>query len=741
MIAKVIVDVNIKKLNRPFDYVIPRHLVELVEVGARVIVPFNVRKIMGVVIDIYDGPVIDLKEIESCIDLVPTFNRELLKLGQRISTETASNLIHTYKTMIPSAMKAKYRKYVVEDKKVYLDTLTIEQQKEYAKKIRNGLEVVYEVTEKGSIKTEKYLYIKEHFEVNTLKQQQVLDFLQDGRVLKRIVLDNCSASSVNTLKKKGVIAEEEVEVYRDLDFISEDKRVELTHAQNEAVASLQEGVNLLHGVTGSGKTEVYIKWIENIDKDVILLVPEIALTYQMIKRFKGRFHDDVAILHSGLSEGEKYDEWRKVLRKEVRIVIGARSAIFAPFENLGLIIIDEEHETTYKQEDSPRYHTREVAKLRAEYHNCPVVLGSATPSLESYARAKRGVYNLIELKNRYSQELPLVHTVNMSDEPNAISSFLLEKILHRVRNKEQIILLVNRRGYSNFVMCKDCGEVIQCDDCDVSLTHHKYKNRLECHYCGGTKPVPTTCPSCGSKRMDFLGIGTESVEEELNDALPGIKIIRMDQDTTRTKNAHSKILEAFGNREADVLLGTQMIAKGLDFDNVTLVGVISCEQMLNLPDFRSSERTYQLLTQVAGRSGRAVPGEVVLQTYNEEHYAIELVQKPFEEFYNKEMEFRKLAGYVPYFFVESIMLTSEDYRLLHAEAAKLQKYIESRLSPQARVMGPVVPMISKIRNYHRVQIIVKYKKEQTLLNTYTEIEQFIHDKVDIKIDRYPNYLG
>lgn len=741
MIAKVIVDVNIKKLNRPFDYYVPAAFERLIKPGTRVVVPFNVRKVMGIVLSVEEGEQGELKSIDSFLDVSPTFNHELLELGQNIANETASNLIHTFKTMIPSAMKAKYRKYIeVDEKKLYFDHLDSESLKNFQELVKQGNEVVYEVTEKGKKKTEKWLRLINSDNVKSEKQLAVIEFLQEDKK-KKDCTEHCSESSIRTLIKNGNIEEYEVEVYRDIETTIEYKEVELLPEQLNAVESVQNGVNLLHGVTGSGKTEVYMELIDRTDKEVILLVPEISLTYQMISRFKGRFKDQVAILHSGLSEGEKYDEWRKILRKEVRIVIGARSAIFAPFDNIGLIILDEEHESTYKQEDSPRYHAREVAKLRANYHNCPLVLGSATPSLESYARAKRGVYNLIEMKERYSQSLPKVHIVNMQHEDNNISSRLLEMILKRVKNKEQIILLVNRRGYSNFVLCKDCGETIKCDSCDVSLTHHKYKNRLECHYCGFSTHIPTTCPSCGSDRIDFLGIGTESVEEELNNALPGIRILRMDQDTTRKKNATRDILDKFRNHEADVLLGTQMIAKGLDFPNVTLVGVISCDQILNLPDFRSSERTYQLLTQVAGRSGRAIPGEVVLQTFNTDHYAIKSVEKQFSEFYDQEMEYRRIAGYVPYFFVENLILTSKDFKSLNQEAVRVKEFVEKALSKQARILGPVVPSISRIKNYYRMQIIIKYKQEPKLLDVYEQLDKYMDDSVDVRIDRYPTYMG
>ncbi len=393
---------------------------------------------------------------------------------------------------------------------------------------------------------------------------------------------------------------------------------------------------LIHGVTGSGKTEIYLQTIEaklKEGKEAIVLVPEISLTPQMVERFKSRFGSEVAVLHSALSSGEKYDEWRKIERKEARVVVGARSAVFAPFENLGIIIIDEEHEASYKQEDNPRYHARDVAIWRATKYQCPVVLGSATPSLESFARAKKGVYTLIELPSRVNDRaMPEVSVVDMREElrkenRTEFSTELLEKIKDRIAKKEQTVLMLNRRGYSSFVMCRDCGYVVECPNCDISLTYHQSSNQMKCHYCGHEERVPQKMSELRGEHIRYFGTGTQKVEESLTKLIPEARVIRMDVDTTRTKGAHEKLLKSFRNHEADILLGTQMIAKGLDFPDITLVGVLNADTMLHLPDFRASERTFQLLTQVSGRAGRHErTGEVIVQSYNPEHYSIEFAK-------------------------------------------------------------------------------------------------------------------
>ncbi|XMB66843.1 primosomal protein N' [Mycoplasmatota bacterium zrk1] len=764
MIAKVIVDVNKKQLNRPFDYLIPSRLIEVVEKGMRVIVPFGARTLMGFVIDIIEGDDKELKEINDCFDVIPSLSEELLSLAIKLANETASTYISTFKTMLPVAIKAKYRKYIIQKKalpetllnifkkdRIYLDELSLENLKEVKKAIKTGtVELFYDIKEKASIQFETYLRLEKVTDLPKKAYKQLLAYdyiLKSKNIRKRDVVEFAGLSAVNALIKKGIVSEYKEEVYRNEKKEYKDKIIELSDEQLEVINQVKgDNIFLLHGVTGSGKTEVYLEIIERTiqnGKEAILLVPEIALTYQVIDRFKARLKDNVAILHSGLSIGERYDEWRKIIRKEVKCVIGARSAIFAPLGNIGVIVIDEEHESTYKQEDMPRYHAREVAKLRTKYYKCPLILGSATPSLESYARAKKGVYKLLELKNRaLNAKMPKINIIDMKNEDRLLSNILINEIINRVKKNEQVILLLNRRGYSNFVLCKDCGEVEKCPHCDISLTYHKYGNKMVCHYCGYAKLKPKKCSNCESKDIDFIGIGTESAEEELKRLIPNIRVLRMDQDTTSRKNAHKSILDAFADKKADILLGTQMIAKGLDFENVTLVGVIACDLTLNISDFRASERTYQLLTQVGGRAGRrSVQGEVILQTYNPEHYAISSVTNDYLEFYKKEMYSRKIAGYVPYYYIETIRVTSKDERLAMTEASKIASILKKRLTPSSKVLGPVAPYISKLKNRYRIQVIIKYKIEPNLGEVLSEISNYQRDDILISIDRYPNFIG
>lgn len=437
----------------------------------------------------------------------------------------------------------------------------------------------------------------------------------------------------------------------------------------------------------------------------------------------------VAVLHSGLSAGEKYDEWRKIQRAEVKVVVGARSAIFAPFENLGLIILDEEHESSYKQDDSPRYHARDVAIWRSQQHQCPVILGSATPSLESYARAQKGVYELLALKNRAkNQPLPEVHIVDMREElrtgnRSMFSVELAEAMRERLARKEQVVLFLNKRGYSSFVLCRDCGTVLQCPNCDISLTYHRASERMKCHYCGYDEPVPTTCPECESDHIRFFGTGTQKVEEELAKLVPDARVLRMDVDTTRNKGAHEKILSAFGEGKADILLGTQMIAKGLDFPNITLVGVLSADTTLHLPDFRAAEKTYQLLTQVSGRAGRDVlPGEVYVQTYTPEHYAITLAKDQlYEPFYEQEMAMRRVSGYPPYYYVVNIQFTHEDLMTVSGYAQQMTEYLRHRLSPKTIIIGPSASLIARVNNRYRYQCLIKYKNEPKLAEVLQQL--------------------
>ncbi|XIF20291.1 MAG: primosomal protein N [Acetilactobacillus jinshanensis] len=442
----------------------------------------------------------------------------------------------------------------------------------------------------------------------------------------------------------------------------------------------------------------------------------------MVNWVKGRFGDLVAILHSGLSAGEKYDEWQRIQNGHAKVVVGARSAIFAPLKNLGVIIMDEEHDTSYKQENTPRYQTRSVAKWRGRYHHCPVVLGSATPSLESRARATKHVYHLLRLPHRINhQSLPTVHIIDMRKEiikrhETNYSLALLNAIKLRLKRHEQVVLMLNRRGYSNFVMCQNCGYVPQCPNCDISLTFHWYTHSLRCHYCGHEEPVPRVCPKCGSHKIRHFGSGTEQAELELERLIPGVKVVRMDVDTTSRKGAHARLLHEFGSGHANVLLGTQMIAKGLDFPNVTLVGVLNADTSLMLPDFRSAERTFQLLTQVSGRAGRAKKkGEVFIQTFNPDNYAIRLAQQQnYEKFYLIEMTRRHELNYPPYYFTVRLTASSKNRRLAMASMFSIKRYLVSHLSPTTIILGPAPSAITRIKQRYYFQMVIKYKYEPNL---------------------------
>jgi primosomal protein N' (replication factor Y) len=435
----------------------------------------------------------------------------------------------------------------------------------------------------------------------------------------------------------------------------------------------------------------------------------------MVNRFKGRFGDLVAVLHSGLSAGEKYDEWRKIQRKEVKVAVGARSAIFAPFENLGILIIDEEHETSYKQEEMPRYHAREVAIERAKMYSCPVVLGSATPSLESFARAQKKVYHLLSLPSRMNnQALPAVEIIDMREElrdgnRSMFSRKLFDMLKDRLEKQQQSVLFLNKRGHSSFVMCRDCGYVMNCPNCDISLTYHRVNEQMKCHYCGYESHVPHQCPECSSDYIRYFGTGTQKVEDELGKILPEARVIRMDVDTTGRKGSHERLLTDFQNGKADILLGTQMIAKGLDFPNITLVGVLSADTMLHLPDFRASEKTFQLLTQVSGRAGRhQLPGEVIIQTYSPEHYSIELAgTQDYDLFYQREMMIRKIRHYPPFYYLSLITVSHEKLMTVVAATEKIVNYVRSQVSKDAVVLGPESTPKPNNNKTNPYQILIK----------------------------------
>lgn len=725
MYALVLVEIGVKNVDKYFTYHIPDNLEDKINIGIRVKVPFNTREISGFVIKIIneiEDNNYEVKDILEVIDNEEVLNLELLKLGEYISSKTLCSMITAYQTMLPKALKANHK-------------VAMKPKNEVVAVLNKDVSEIYEYISFCSYK----------------KQVEILkSIIENGSV--KVVSSN--VSSITSLANKGLIKTISREVYRYNDNTIENKHtVFLNEEQSKVVKEVIDNLNtnntyLLKGVTGSGKTEVYMHIIkEVIDRGMqaIMLVPEISLTPQIVSRFRQRFNDEVAVLHSGLSDGERYDEYRKIKKGLVKIVVGARSAIFSPFQNLGVIIIDEEQVTSYKQENNPKYHTRDVALFRCKYHNCPLVLGSATPSLESYARAKKGVYRLLTLNKRANNKLmPEIRIVDMKKEIrnnyHNISLELENAIKEKLDKKEQIIILLNRRGYSSMLTCKDCGEVIKCPNCDISLTYHKTSNTLRCHYCGYGTKVQDTCPSCYGKSLTMYGLGTEKLEEELVKKF-NARVVRMDLDTTTSKKAHSKIIKDFLEQKYDILVGTQMIAKGLDFPNVTLVGVINADASLNIPDFRSSEYTYQLLSQVSGRSGRdKKEGIVIIQTLNPEHYSIKYAKDhDYDGFFNYEMRIRKKLGYPPYYYLTLIKILSRDYQLCMKEANKVGEFLRKNLPSDVIVLGPSIASTFKVNNIYHFQCIIKYKKEDDIKEVLRTIDNIykVNTKVRIEMDIDP----
>ena len=709
MVVNVLVELSNKNIDRTFDYHVPTILENKIEIGKRVIVPFGSMTLEGFILGISDtSELSDLKEVIDITDEEVILNDELLELGRNISRITLSTLISSYQCMLPKALKASNKTNI---NKKYI----------------------------------KYVYLNKDIDLSNIKispkQQEILDQIKDKTKESDI---KGSSSSIKTLIKNKILVEEEIEEYRVNNYEENTFKIKLNEEQQKVVDRINNSTSetfLLHGVTGSGKTEVYMEVIaDRIKKgeQSIVLVPEISLTPQIVNRFYKRFGSRIAVLHSRLSDGERYDEYRKIMRGEVDIVIGARSAVFAPLKKIGAIIIDEEHSTTYKQESNPKYNTIDIALLRQKTHNCVIVLGSATPSLETYSRALKGVYKLLELKTRANKKpMPKVSIVDMNKEKNKSSYFsklLHDEIIDKLSKNEQIILFLNRRGYSSFVSCNNCGYVEKCPNCDISLTYHKSSDTLRCHYCGYGNKRKNRCPECGEDSLRLLGVGTEKIEEEIAKEFDAT-VVRMDLDTTSKKGAHNKIIEDFKNHKYDILLGTQMIAKGLDFDNVTLVGVINADTSLLFPNFRSSEYTYQLLSQVSGRSGRGdKEGEVIIQTHNPEHYAIIFSKNnDYLSFFKKEMSIRRELSYSPYYFMTSIKIISKDYELARNESIKVGDYLKTNLE-NTIVLGPSIANVFRINNTYRFNIILKYKKDNKLYDTLLKLQEHYASNSKVKLD-------
>lgn len=714
MVVGVLVELSNKNIDKVFDYNVPKELESNIKIGIRVEVPFGRQVLDGFVLEIKNENTqeLTLKDIISIKDIDVVLSSELLELGKWMSKDNLATLISCYQVMLPKALKAKI-----------------------GSKNLLKMDIFYKIND---IDISEYKLSE--------KQKQIIDLCLEKDLVIKSELTNISLSALKTLVKKEILVEEKKEHYR-IQYNSEkqEKKI-LTNDQQNVVNEIEntcDQVYLLHGVTGSGKTEVYMELIEKqltLGRSSIVLVPEISLTPQMVSRFQARFGDKIAALHSALSDGEKYDEWRRIARGEASIVIGARSAIFAPLKNIGIIIVDEEHSDSYKQSDSnPRYSAINVAIKRSKYHNCKVVLGSATPSLESYARAKKGVYHLVNLLNRVNgKELPEVRLVDLNEEMKTNKSYfskvLINSIKECLKNNEQVILLLNRRGHSSFITCKNCGYTFKCPNCDITLTYHKTSNTLRCHYCGYGDKKANICPECKEESINDLGCGTEKIEEELKKEI-NCRILRMDYDTTSRKGSHEKMIMAFKNHEYDILLGTQIVAKGLDFSNVTLVGVINADTSLNIPDFRSSENTFSLLSQVAGRSGRSnKTGKVIIQTFNPDHYAIKYTKThDYLSFYKYEMNIRKTLKYPPYYFLCYIKLSGVDANYIFLEANKIKRSIERNLNGFS-ILGPTPCTIFRVNNIFRYGIILKYKKEENLKELLEKVLDHYKNNKNIKID-------
>ena len=792
MLAQVIVDVPLMQTDKPYSYQVPEEFSPFLEKGMRVHVPFGKgnRLIQGIVVGLEETPLAtqdqELKSIVEVLDYQPVLGEEQFWLADQLRKTVFAYKITLLKAMLPSVLNSSYDKILhptellsPEDREDIFGTATclafssldIDAQARMMRLTRKGeLEVEYQAVDRKHIKTEKWYRVNRHLLENlkiakkAKKRLALRDFVQgqEEEAPLRDLLAEFSRPVVNYFVDQGALLIFEKEVNRAAAYFKDKESTEalvLNAEQERAVHAVTSKIGqlskpfLLEGVTGSGKTEVYLQIIQEVlekGKTAIMLVPEISLTPQVTDRFISRFGDRVAILHSGLSNGEKYDEWRRVERGEAQVVVGARSAIFAPLKNLGAIIIDEEHEATYKQDSNPRYHAREVALLRAQYHQAVLVLGSATPSLETRARAGKGVYEFLQLTQRANPlaRIPEVEVIDFRDyigqqESGTYTPKLLEAIAERLQRKEQVVLMLNRRGYSSFVMCRECGQVDTCPNCDISLTLHMDTKTMDCHYCNYHKAIPTVCPNCQSRSIRYYGTGTQKAYDELQEIFPEARILRMDVDTTRKKGSHEALLDQFGQGQADILLGTQMIAKGLDFPNVTLVGVLNADTALNLPDFRSSERTFQLLTQVAGRAGRAdKEGQVLIQTYNPHHYAIEYAKRQdYEGFYAYEMKVRHQLGYPPYYYTVGLTLSHKQEEVVVKKAYQVMDLLKAGLSDQVQILGPTPKPIARTHNLFHYQILLKYRFEDQLPQVLNQILDYTQERENqdlrVSIDNEP----
>lgn len=796
--AEIIVNQKSAKADKPYTYSVPKELAAIIEPGKRVLVPFGRfnKPEIGLVVAIEDNVSGDfkVKKILDVLDKTPLVDTKMIKLAYWMKHEYLCSFSEAIQTVLPPGDFREVKTFIKSASNVDLGKLSKLQK-----------QILENVSEKGSVSIDELKHrldtiglmtaiqeleelkaIELNFDVSYLgkgKTQKfvkpVLDFMEGNETIGQragkqkllwteihknnetsvndlLLKCNTSLSVLKILEAKGF-----VEIYDKAIFespirkdIADYSKIQLNSHQRKVYESINAkpgGAFLIHGITGSGKTEIYLQLVERMlknDKDSIILVPEISLTPQTIDRFAGRFGDKVAILHSGLTQAERFDQWRRIKSGEYKIVVGARSAIFAPFKKLGLIIIDEEHENTYKSGINPKYNTYEVARKRCSLDNCSLVLGTATPAVETYYAALNGDLELLEINKRATtMQLPEIKVIDMRKElsegnRSVISRVLYEEMKSALDNNKQVIVFLNRRGYSGTVVCRSCGYVAKCEACEVSMTYHKSMNRLRCHYCGSTKPIPTICPICGSSYIRGFGVGTEKVEEILQRVFPGKRIARMDSDVIRNRADYERILSSMKDGFIDILLGTQMISKGLDFPDVTVVGVIAADITLNLPDFRSPERSFQLTTQVAGRAGRGEwSGKVIIQTYNPEHYSIQFSKSSdYKGFYSEEIKLRKALNYPPFVKLGVITVFGKDNELVKTTIDKAFALLEEQIgiSSDVELLGPHPAPIEKISGNYRHQIVLKfgYNNEQKVKDSLNRV--FIQDegrirKNDIKV--------
>ena len=738
MVAEIIISSSVKTLNRIFDYEIPENL--NVEIGTRVFVPFGNKKVPeeGIVVGIKEKSEYKIKKIlnvqKEKIDI------EKIELAKWMAKRYICNLSDCLKLMLTPGTTAKNTETRVKERTINLIILA------------KDIDEIQDDIDSGKIKSEK--------------QKNVLEFLinNENATMQDIeIFTDCSRSIVNTLIKNGYLEYKEQQVERN-PFIhkveNKTKNLILTEEQQIALNSIKEkGEYLLYGVTGSGKTEIYLQLIEKKlkeNKSSIMLVPEISLTPQTVDRFIARFGEEkIAVLHSKLSIGERFDQWNKIKDGRAKIIIGARSAIFAPAQDLGLIIIDEEHDESYKSEMSPRYDAKEIAEYIARKQKIPLILGSATPDLKSYYKAQNGEIELLKLTQRANNSsLPAVEIVDLRQElASGNKSMLSEKLQEEIKKNllvnKQTILFLNRRGFSTFIMCRDCGYTVKCKRCDITMTYHKNENKLKCHYCGYEEDVVKECPECHSKNIKYFGAGTQRLEDEVHNIFPDATTIRMDVDTVSKKNSHEEILNKFKNENINILIGTQMVVKGHHFPNVTLVGVVAADSSLNLGDFRANEKTFQTLTQVAGRAGRGdCEGRVIIQTYNPDNYAIEYSKlQDYDLFYNTEIELRKQLKYPPFCDIILIDMSAKNLAELKKVAKDLHTYLKNRVINEKfglLLYSPVPSPVDKIKDRYRWRMIIKCKYDDRVNALLTDaLNQFIDMKTKtarVNIELNPNNM-